>query len=70
MSQYLIADIEQTPNIQVQCGVEVVAVHGEDKLESLTISLCANGIRREGARDVSLCLYRRGAADRMARRLR
>jgi thioredoxin reductase (NADPH) len=43
MSQYLIADIEQTPNIHVRCGTEVVAVHGEDKLESLSISCARSG---------------------------
>jgi thioredoxin reductase (NADPH) len=41
MSQYLIRDIEQTPNIRVECGAQVVAVHGEDKLEALSVS-CAN----------------------------
>src|SRR5689334_23614974 len=33
MSQYLINDIAQTPNIRVEYGMEVVAVHGEEKLE-------------------------------------
>src|SRR2546428_5992201 len=35
MSQYLIDDIAQAPNIRVEYGMEVVAVHGEDKLEGL-----------------------------------
>jgi len=38
MSQYLINDISQTPRIRVDCGTEVVAVHGEHKLEALSIS--------------------------------
>ena len=43
MSQYLIRDIEQTPNIQVQCGAQVIAVHGEDKLEEISISCAQSG---------------------------
>jgi thioredoxin reductase (NADPH) len=38
MSQYLIDDIAQTPNIRVEYGMEVAAVHGEDKLEALSLS--------------------------------
>ncbi|HEY1336015.1 MAG TPA: FAD-dependent oxidoreductase, partial [Bryobacteraceae bacterium] len=43
MSQYLIREIEQTPNIRVQCGAEVVAVHGEDKLEAISICCIGSG---------------------------
>jgi thioredoxin reductase (NADPH) len=43
MSQYLINDISQTPNIRVECGMELVGVHGEDKLEALSISCRATG---------------------------
>jgi thioredoxin reductase (NADPH) len=43
MSQYLIRDIEQTPNIRVQCGAHVVAVHGEEKLEEISISCSHSG---------------------------
>ena len=43
MSQYLIRDIEQTPNIRVECGAEVVAVHGENKLEAISISCATSG---------------------------
>jgi thioredoxin reductase (NADPH) len=43
MSQYLIRDIEQTPNIRVECGTEVVAVHGEEKLEAISISCGSSG---------------------------
>ena len=43
MSQYLIRDIEQTPNIRVECGTQVVRVHGEDKLEAISISCATSG---------------------------
>jgi thioredoxin reductase (NADPH) len=43
MSRYLIDDIAQTPNIRVEYGMEVVAVHGEDKLEALSISCGSSG---------------------------
>jgi thioredoxin reductase (NADPH) len=38
MSQYLIDDIAQTPNIRVDCGSQLVAVHGESQLEAISIS--------------------------------
>jgi thioredoxin reductase (NADPH) len=41
MSQYLINDIAQTPNIRVDCGAQVVAVHGQDRLEAISIA-CAS----------------------------
>jgi thioredoxin reductase (NADPH) len=43
MSQYLIDDIAQTRNIRVEYGMEVVAVHGEDRLEALSISCRHSG---------------------------
>ena len=43
MSQYLIDDIAQTRNIRVEYGMEVVAVHDEDKLEALSISCGRSG---------------------------
>jgi thioredoxin reductase (NADPH) len=43
MSQYLINDIAQTPNIRVEYGMEVVAVHGEEKLEAVSISCNRTG---------------------------
>jgi thioredoxin reductase (NADPH) len=43
MSQYLIRDIEQTPNIRVECGAQVVAVHGEEKLEAISIACTHSG---------------------------
>jgi thioredoxin reductase (NADPH) len=43
MSQYLIRDIEQTANIRVECGAEVVAVNGDEKLEAISISCGGSG---------------------------
>lgn len=43
MSQYLIRDIEQTPNIRVEYGAQVIAVHGEDKLEEISIACTTSG---------------------------
>jgi thioredoxin reductase (NADPH) len=37
MSQYLIEEIKQTPNIQVELNSAVVGVSGDDHLESITI---------------------------------
>ncbi|MCU1237476.1 MAG: response regulator receiver modulated FAD-dependent pyridine nucleotide-disulfide oxidoreductase, partial [Candidatus Solibacter sp.] len=42
MSQYLIDEISHTPNIEVNTHSQVVAVHGENRLESISIS-CAGG---------------------------
>ncbi len=38
MSQYLIDDIAQTPNIRVEYGTQLVEVHGEERLEAVSIS--------------------------------
>ena len=43
MSQYLINDIAQTPNIRVEYGSEVVAVHGSERLEALSVSCSQSG---------------------------
>jgi len=43
MSHYLIRDIEQTPNIRVDCGSQVVAVDGERKLEAISIACARSG---------------------------
>jgi thioredoxin reductase (NADPH) len=43
MSQYLIDQIRKTPNIQVEYLSEVVAVHGEDHLESISIRCNTTG---------------------------
>jgi len=41
MSKYLIDEIGQTPNIEVQYGTRVVAVDGKDRLENLSIECIA-----------------------------
>jgi thioredoxin reductase (NADPH) len=43
MSQYLIDEIAQTPNIRVEYGAEVVGAHGEERLEALSIACLASG---------------------------
>ncbi len=53
MSQYLIDDIARTPNIRVDCGTTIVAAHGEDHLEELSISCHgSNSVERVPARSV------------------
>jgi thioredoxin reductase (NADPH) len=39
MSQYLIEQIQTTPNIHVECNTRVAEVHGDDRLESVSV-LC------------------------------
>lgn len=43
MSQYLINDIAQTPNIEVQYGTQLLAVHGENHLETISIACAHSG---------------------------
>jgi thioredoxin reductase (NADPH) len=43
MSQYLINDIAQAPNIRIECGSQVVAVHGENQLEAISVSCLRSG---------------------------
>lgn len=43
MSKYLIDDIANTPNIEVQTQSQVVAVHGQNRLESISISCAKTG---------------------------
>ena len=40
MSQYLVDRIEQASNIRVRLRTEVVAAHGEDALEAVTLRDC------------------------------
>ena len=69
MSQYLINDIAQTPNIRVEYGMEVVAVHGEEKLEADFDLLQPDRNRGYRARDRAIRFYRRGAAYGLAGRI-
>ena len=43
MSRYLIDEIGRTPKIEVQTGARVVAVHGEERLEAISIQCDATG---------------------------
>jgi thioredoxin reductase (NADPH) len=43
MSKYLIDEIDQTSNIEVQAGTRVVEVHGEERLEAISIHCDASG---------------------------
>src|SRR3954471_680608 len=43
MSKYLIDDIARTPNIEVQTEAQVVAVHGDKRLESISVSCAKTG---------------------------
>ena len=43
MSQYLIEEIKQTPNIQVELNSAVVGVSGDDHLESVTVHCSQSG---------------------------
>ena len=43
MSRYLIDEIAQTANIEVQTGARVVEVHGEERLEAISIQCDATG---------------------------
>jgi thioredoxin reductase (NADPH) len=43
MSRYLIDRIEETPNIHVECGSSVVEVHGESRLENVSVKCHATG---------------------------
>jgi thioredoxin reductase (NADPH) len=62
MSQYLINEIAQNPSIRVDCGTQVVAVHGEDRLEAISISCARSGsVDRVSARSLYVFI---GAAPR------
>ena len=45
MSQYLIDQIKETPNIQIWAHASVAEVHGETHLEEISL-LCSNKIER------------------------
>jgi thioredoxin reductase (NADPH) len=46
MSQYLVAQIEQTPNISVLLNAAVAEAHGDGRLEAITIANSATGEQR------------------------
>jgi thioredoxin reductase (NADPH) len=49
MSSYLIEQIEGRDNIDVQLGAEVIEVHGDNRLEAITISDRETGVTRKEA---------------------
>lgn len=56
MSQYLIDQIENTPNIDVRTRTQVVEAHGGDRLESLTL-LTDKGDSEERTREEAAALF-------------
>ena len=56
MSQYLIEQIRETANIQVEYGVRVVEVHGDDHLDSISI-LCGHTGKVESVPANSLFVF-------------
>jgi len=56
MSQYLIDQIKQTPNIQVEFGSRVVEVHGEGRLEAISIH-CGNSGNVDRVPAVALFIF-------------
>src|SRR3954447_26305337 len=47
MSQYLIDQIAEVPNIEVHLSTRVIAVHGDDRLQSITAVTGPDGTARE-----------------------
>jgi thioredoxin reductase (NADPH) len=47
MSQYLIDQIAEVPNIEVQLSTRVIAVHGDDRLQSITVVTGPDSTPRE-----------------------
>jgi thioredoxin reductase (NADPH) len=56
MSQYLIDQIKRTPNIQVETRARVVEVHGEERLEAISIH-CADSNETERLNANSLYVF-------------
>ena len=68
MSQYLIDDIEKTPNISVQPFSSVTEVHGDRRLEAITVT-CSNTKTQSKVEATALFrFYRSGAENPMAGR--
>jgi len=56
MSQYLIDQIKQTPNIQVETHARVVEVHGDERLEAISIH-CGDSAQTERVSANSLFVF-------------
>jgi thioredoxin reductase (NADPH) len=44
MGRYLTTQIEETPNIRVRSGTDLIEVHGEDRLEAVTLREVDSGV--------------------------
>ena len=69
MSQYLIDQIKETPNIQVWPHASVVEAHGDTHLEEISVLVFGHGQTRARAGQRDVYFYRSAAADRLAGRL-
>lgn len=56
MSRYLIDQIGQTPNIEVQTRAQVVEVHGDERLEAISVQ-CGDTGRTERVAAISLFVF-------------
>ena len=68
MSKYLIDEIAQTANIQVEYNSCVAEVHGEDRLESITIHCDKTGTNETRPRIGPVHLHRSSTENSLARR--
>ena len=68
MSQYLVERVLAAENIEVRLQTEIVAGHGTDHLEELTLLDRATGARGDRAGELGVRVHRRAAAHGVARR--
>ena len=66
MSHYLIRQIEEIPNIEVRLDTEVVEVHGDERLEGLTLGYSPPRQPDRGAGRLPVRVHRRRAPHRVA----
>ena len=62
MSQYLIEQVQNTPNIHVEYRTRVVEVHGDDHLEAVSFMCDRTGRCEPRAGKFAVRIYRRGTA--------
>ena len=68
MSQYLVERIRDADNVEVRLQTEVVAGHGTDHLEEITVADHAAGTMEKVPYKLALRLHRCVTAHGMARR--
>ncbi len=66
MSQYLIDQIEKTPNIRLRVRTEVERVEGEGHVERVALTLARRWIAASGGSRRAVCVYRHPSAKRLA----